>query len=79
MEITKNNEEKAICVYVKAKPTGEIYEINSELFIVDFDGWIKIDEGFGDKYAHAQSQYYDKPLVDDEGNFNYRLDTPILQ
>ena len=30
---------------------------DSEIFIDDLTGWEKIDEGFGDMYAHAQTQY----------------------
>jgi hypothetical protein len=48
---------KPIGVYVKRNNMGKIVEINSEIFIDDLTGWEKIDEGFGDVYAHAQSQY----------------------
>ena len=58
--IEEDFEEKPIGVYVKKNNNGEIIEVNSDLFITDFTGWEKIDEGYGDKYAHAQSQYFDK-------------------
>ena len=48
---------KPIGVYVKRNAAGKIMEINSSVFIDDFTGWEKIDEGFGDKFAHAQTQY----------------------
>lgn len=50
--------EKPIGVYVKKDENGNILEVNSDIFIKNFDGWEKIDEGYGDKYAHAQSQYF---------------------
>lgn len=66
--------EQPIKVYVKVNDKNEIVEINSDIFIQDITGWIEIDSGFGDKYAHSQSQYFDKPLVDDEGNYNYKYE-----
>lgn len=64
--------EEPIKVYIKINSNNEIIEVNSEIFILDLTGWIKIDEGYGDKYAHAQSQYFDKPLMDEEGHYNYK-------
>ena len=52
-------EYRPIKVYVKRDDSGKIVDVNSEIFIKDFDGWEFYDEGFGDKYAHAQSQYFD--------------------
>lgn len=66
--------EQPISVYVKTNAGGYITEVGSDIFIKDLTGWIKIDEGYGDKYAHAQSQYFDKPLVDDFGNYNYKFE-----
>ena len=48
---------RPIGVYVKRNNLGKIVELNSEIFIDDLTGWEKIDEGFGDMYAHAQTQY----------------------
>ena len=64
--------EQPIKVYVKVNADGYITEINSEIFIKDFTDWIEIDSGYGDKYAHAQSQYFNKPLINDDGNYNYK-------
>lgn len=65
-------EEQKIIVYVKVDSAGCIVEINSFVFITDFVDWIQIDEGTGDKYAHAQSQYLEKGLSDSTG-YNYKL------
>ena len=66
-------EDYKIGVYVRTDSQNNIIEINSDIFIHDLTGWIKIDEGNGDKFAHAQSQYFDKPLVDDNGKLNFKL------
>ena len=63
--------EKPIKVYVKVNEKNEIIEVNSSVFLKDTTGWIEIDKGFGDKYAHAQSQYFNKPLMNDDGTYNY--------
>lgn len=63
--------EQPIKVYVKVNGNNEIVEVGSSIFIKDLTSWIEIDSGFGDKYAHAQSQYFDKPLINDEGKYNY--------
>ena len=70
-------EDKPICVYVKINEEGFISDVNSDIFIKDFSGWVKIDEGFGDKFAHAQSQYFDIPIIDENGN--YRSTYEILR
>ena len=64
--------EQPIKIYVKVNDKNEVVEVGSSIFIKDFNGWIKIDEGFGDKYAHAQSQYFEKPLINDNGKYNYK-------
>lgn len=63
--------EQPINVYIKVNSNNEIIEVGSSVFIKDLTGWIKIDEGFGDKYAHAQSQYFDKSLINEDGFYNY--------
>ena len=62
-----------IGVYVKVNDEGFITDVDSEIFISNFDGWTKIDEGYGDKYAHAQSQYFDSPLIDENGNYLIKI------
>lgn len=60
-------------VCVKVNDNNEITEINSSIFLVDVDGYIEIDEGEGDKYAHAQGNYLAKGLRDLNGRYNYKL------
>lgn len=75
LEINENesSQEKPISVYVKVNEQGFVADVGSEIFISNFDGWVKIDEGFGDKYAHAQSQYFDSPLIDENGNYLIKI------
>ena len=62
-----------IKVYIKVNTKYEIIAVGSSIFITDLTNWIEIDSGFGDKYAHAQSQYFDKPLMNETGTYNYKL------
>lgn len=62
-----------IRVYVKTNENNEITEINSSIFLVDTEGYIEIDEGEGDKYAHAQGNYLAKPIMDMQRRYNYKL------
>ncbi len=59
--IIENTESKKrkIGVYVKYDSEGKIIDVNSDIFLESYEGWTKIDEGYGDKYAHAQSQYFE--------------------
>ena len=65
--------EQPIKVYAKVNDKNEVVEVGSSIFIKDTTGWIEIDKGFGDKYAHAQSQYFDKPLINDQGIYQYHI------
>lgn len=53
---------------------GYITSINSEIFLSqeEIQTMTEIDRGQGDKYAHAQSQYLEKGLVDEHGRYNYK-------
>lgn len=63
--------EQPIKVYVKVNSNNEIVDVGSSVFIQDLIGWIEIDSGFGGRFAHAQSQYFKKPLKNDDGTYNY--------
>lgn len=60
-------------VYVKTDEQSRIQAVNSSAFLPDTDGWIEIDSGYGDKYNHAQGNYFEKPLYDDRGIMRYKL------
>lgn len=61
-------------VYVSLQD-GYITSINSEIFLIqdEIQTMTLIDQGQGDKYAHAQSQYLEKGLVDEQGRYNYKF------
>lgn len=60
-------------VYVKTDSSGRIIAVNSSSFLSDTTGWIEIDRGFGDKYGHAQGNYFQTPICTDDGAFRYKL------
>lgn len=62
-----------IKIYVKVNENNEITQIASSIFLEDTEGWIEIDSGASDKYAHAQSQYLEKGITDNQGRYNYKL------
>lgn len=68
-----------IKVYVKIDNNKVVKEINSSIFIRNPTEWIEIDEGVGDKFAHAQSQYLEKGLFDEKGRYNYNYDTALVE
>lgn len=53
---------------------GYITSINSDIFLSEeeIQTMTEIDQGQGDKYAHAQNQYLEKGLVDEYGRYNYK-------
>lgn len=60
-------------VYVKSNDYGYITEVNSSAFLTDTTGWIKIDAGYGDKYHHAQGNYFAKAISTENGAYRYKL------
>lgn len=63
---------KPFGVLIKTDDENRVTAINSSGF-VDGDGWTQIDEGYGDKYHHAQSNYLPKLLTDERGVYRYKL------
>lgn len=45
----------------------KIVDVNSSAFLSDTTGWVQIDEGTGDRYNHAQNNYFPKPKYDERG------------
>lgn len=60
-------------VYVKTDSQNRIIVVNSSEFLAETKGWTKIDEGFGDKYHHAQGNYFEKPIYTLDGVARYKL------
>ena len=66
-------EMKPYIVYVKLDDANRITAVNSSAFLRDTDGWTEIDSGYGDKYHHAQGNYFPKPIMDMRGIWRYKL------
>ena len=60
-------------IFVLTDRLSRVTEINSDVFLPDATGWVKIDEGDGDRYMHAQGNYLPKPLMDEQGRYRYKL------
>lgn len=60
-------------IYVKPNESGYITAVNSSAFLTDTDGWAEIDSGYGDKYHHAQGNYFPQPIITDSGAYRYKL------
>ena len=61
-------------VFIKTDSKNRITAVNSEIFISDFSGWTEIDSGDGDKFAHAQGNYFPKPVMDENGVYRYKYE-----
>jgi hypothetical protein len=60
-------------VYVKPNEGGYITAVNSSEFLSDAAGWVEIDRGYGDKYHHAQGNYFLKPIWTKGGACRYKM------
>jgi len=65
-------EMKPYIVYVKLDDANCITAVDSSAFLADMDGWTEIDSGYGDKYHHAQGNYFLKPIRDERGIKRYK-------
>lgn len=74
-------QEKIYKVYIKIDDDNNIIAINSDAFIEseDIKNWIYIDEGTGDKYYHAQGNYFENSIYTNEGISKYSLVNGKLQ
>lgn len=60
-------------VYAKPNENSYITAVNSSAFLSDVTGWTEIDRGYGDKYYHAQGNYFPEPIITDGGAYRYKL------
>lgn len=60
-------------VYVKPNENDYITAVNSSAFLTDTTGWVEIDQGYGDKYHHAQGNYFPESIITDGGAYRYKL------
>ena len=66
-------ETKPYIVYIKIGDANRITTVNSSAFLTDTTGWTQIDEGYGDKYHHAQGNYFPQPIITLGGAYRYKL------
>lgn len=64
---------KPYIVYVKIDESGYITAVNSSAFLIDLTGWEEIDEGYSDKYHHAQGNYLPKSVITEGGAYRYKV------
>ena len=60
-------------VYVKRNDSDYITAVNSSAFLTDTTDWVEIDSGYGDKYHHAQGNYFPEPIFTMGGAYRYKL------
>ena len=60
-------------VYVKSNDAGYIIKVDSSAFLTDTADWVEIDAGYGDKYHHAQGNYFPEPIYTMGGAYRYKL------
>ena len=60
-------------VYAKTDSGGPITAVNSSAFLPDTAGWTEIDSGYGDRYHHAQGNFFPQPLITEGGAYRYKL------
>lgn len=66
-------EMKPYIVYVKPNSNSYITAVNSSAFLTDTAGWTEIERGYGDKYHHAQNNYFPQPIYTESGACRYKL------
>lgn len=67
-------------VYIKVDSENRILACDGGYSIVNitnYDEWIHIDEGFGDKYNLCQSNYFEKPLFEEHGVPVYKFENGL--
>lgn len=60
-------------VYVQTDDQSRITAVNSSAFVPD-DWGTEIDQGYGDKYHHAQGNYFPQPIYTEDGIPRYKLE-----
>lgn len=60
-------------VFVQIDANSYITSVSSSAFLPDLTGWVEIDRGNGDKYHHAQGNYFPQPIITDGGAYRYKL------
>ena len=73
METNSMYTQKPYTVYVQTDGAGRITAVNSSAFVSP-DWGTEIDSGYGDKYHHAQGNYFPQPIYTADGIPRYKLE-----
>lgn len=60
-------------VYVKPNENSYIIDVNSSAFLTSTTGWVEIDRGTGDRFHHAQGNYFPESIMTMGGAYRYKL------
>lgn len=60
-------------VYVKHNENSYITAVNSSAFLTDTTEWVEIDRGTGDRFHHAQGNYFPESIMTMGGAYRYKL------
>lgn len=60
-------------VYIRTDEQGRVEDVNSSAFLVDPAGWTAVCSGDGDRFVHAQGNFFAKPVRDERGICQYRM------
>ena len=71
--------EPEIKVYIMINNKNDVIYIDSDIFLYDTAGLIYIDKGYGDRYAHAQGNYFAKPIADAYGIYTYKYENGAVR
>ena len=60
-------------VYILTDDDNNVIRIEGEYTLPDdLTDWILVGEGYGDTYNLGQTHFLDKPLINDNGEYNYK-------
>ena len=61
-------------VYVQINEGACVVAVNSSAFLTQTEGWVEVDRGTGDRYHHAQGNYFPQPIYTADGIHRYKLE-----
>lgn len=61
-------------VFVLVNAAGYITAVESSEFLPDTAGWTEIDSGTGDRYLHAQGNFFPTPIITEGGAYRYKME-----
>lgn len=65
--------ENPYIVYIRTNSDGYITAVNSSAFLNNLTGWEEIDSGHGDRYHHAQNNYFPDAIMTENDAYRYKL------